>query len=299
MERKTMLLLFVKITAFSRRSKSLVECYNKRRKLYGRNYRLMAKNKQDKDSSILYLKEEIPNGVNYIKDIFNNEKCTSGKTKQSNGSSQRNKRVHKKNMKNKSCIFETKKYSHLEKKIFKELDYVDFLKNNRTISDKIYKKIILKKCGLRVALPLLLFLVLTVSFILDNFCGCGLTRGLLKLIIHSSPVVEVDILKNNPFFSHITRIKPLSEVFEKDEISSAFAYLYAFLTKPSLNPFTQALVETTSNSVKKVRNYCVSGFLGFLIYFVPIFILSIILISGLVYYHKKVKKFDKIKLRKR
>ncbi|SBS96933.1 Plasmodium exported protein (Pm-fam-a like), unknown function, partial [Plasmodium malariae] len=244
----------------SMHNKSLNECYSHRRKIYATNYRLLAKYKQDRDLSFFCLKEDSPNGVNYKEDISSNEEGEVGKKKHINGSLSTNARRNKKSLKNKSCIFETKKYSHLEKKIFKELDYVDFLKSNRTISDKIYKKILLKKCGLRIALPLLLFMVLAVSFILDNFCGCGLSRGLFKLII-LSPSVSVQSLSNNPLFSHIENIK---KVFEnKEEISSAFAYLYAFLTKPSLNPFTQALSKTSG----KVRNYCVSGFLGFLIYF--------------------------------
>ncbi|SBT00011.1 Plasmodium exported protein (Pm-fam-a like), unknown function [Plasmodium malariae] len=265
--------------------------------MYTTNYRLLAKYKQDRDLSFFCLKEDSPNVLNYKEHISSNEEGEVGKKKHINGSLSTNARRNKKSLKNKSCIFETKKCSHLEKRIFKELDYVDFLKSNRTVSDKIYKKIMLKKCGLRIALPLLLFLVLGVSFILDNFCGCGLTRGLFKLIFLLSPSVTVESLKSNPFFSHIGNI---TKVFEnKENISSAFAYLYAFLTKPSLNPFTEALVKTSRGSVSKVRNYCVSGFLGFLIYFVPIFILSIILISGLIYYHKKVKKYEKIKFMKR
>ncbi|SBS93525.1 Plasmodium exported protein (Pm-fam-a like), unknown function, partial [Plasmodium malariae] len=250
--------------------------------------------KQDKNSSIVYLKKEISNRVNNINDIFNNEKYSSGKTKQLNGSSQGNKRRYQKDMKNKSCIFETKKYSHLEKEIFKELDYVDFLKNNKTISDKICKKIMIKKCGLRVALPILLFFVLAVSFILDNFCGCGLTHGLLKVIVLISPAVGVSELQT---YSYLKGIRNLSNIITDDKASPALLTLHMWLTKSPLKGFTQALLKNSNTN--KVRNYCASGFLGFLIYFVPFFILSIILISGLVYYHKKVKKYEKIKFRKR
>ncbi|SCN45361.1 fam-l protein [Plasmodium malariae] len=308
MEQKFKSFLYIKIPTFilltwmcyfyiymSRQSKSLVECYNQHRRLYAKNYRLLAIYKQDKDSSIVYLKKEIPNRVNNINDIFNNEKYSSGKTKQLNGSSQGNKRRHQKDVKNKSCIFEKKKYSHLEKKIFKELDYVDFLKNNKTISDKIYKKIMIKKCVLRVALPLLLFLVLAISFILDNFCKCGFTYGLLKVIILISPALDATKLRE---YSYLKDVVSLDKIF-KGETSPALAILHMWLTKSPLKGFTQALVEPGSGNAKEVRNYCMSGFLGFLIYFVPIFILSIILISGLVYYHKKVKKYEKIRFKKR
>ncbi|KAI4836247.1 hypothetical protein MKS88_004035 [Plasmodium brasilianum] len=306
MEQKFTSFLYIKISTFiiltwichfyiymSRQSKSLVECYNQHRRLYAKNYRLLAIYKQDKDSSNVYLKKEIPNRVNNIDDIFNNEKYSSGKTKQLNGSSQGNKRRHQKVVKNKSCTFETKKYSHLEKKVFKELDYVDFLKNNKTISDKIYKKIMIKKCGLRVALPILLFFVLAVSFILDNFCGCGLTHGLLKVIVLISPAVGVSELQT---YSYLEGIGNLSNIIT-DKASPALLILHIWLMKSPLKRFTQTLV--VNPSTNKLSNYCASGFLGFLIYFVPIFILSIILISGLVYYHKKVKKYEKIKFRKR
>ncbi|SBT87644.1 fam-l protein [Plasmodium malariae] len=307
MEQKFKSFLYIKISTFIfltwichfyiymiRQGKSLVECYNQHRRLYAKIYRLLAIYKQNKDSSIVYIKKDIPNRVNNINDIFNNEKYSSGKTKQLNGSSQENKRRHQKDMKNKSCIFETKKYSHLEKKIFKELDYVDFLKNNKTISDKIYKKIMIKKCGLRVALPILLFFVLVISFILDNFCGCGLTHGLLKVIVLTSPAVGIAQLRE---YSYLKGIGNLSNIITDNKASPALLTLHIWLMKSPLKRFTQTLI--VNPSTKKLSNYCASGFLGFLIYFVPIFILSIILISGIVYYHKKVKKYEKIKFRKR
>ncbi|KAI4838046.1 fam-l protein [Plasmodium brasilianum] len=305
MEQKFKSLIYNKIPTFifltwichsyiymSRQSKSLVECYNQHRRLYAKNYRLLAIYKQDKDSSIVYLKKEIRNRVNNINDMFNNEKYSSEIIEQLNGSSQGNKRRHQKDMKNKSCIFETKKYSHLEKKIFKELDYIDFLKNNKTISDKIYKKIMIKKCGLRVALPILLLFVLAISFILDNFCECGLTHGLFKLIILISPAVGASQLQQ---YTYLKDVNNLSKIFTNDT-SPALAILHMWLTKSPLSWFTNSVIKT-KNNIK--ANYCVTGFFGFLIYFVPVSLLGIILISRIVYYHKKVKKYEKIKFRKR
>ncbi|SBS96861.1 Plasmodium exported protein (Pm-fam-a like), unknown function [Plasmodium malariae] len=276
----------------STHNKSFVEYYKNHRKLYIRNYRLLAKYNEDKDSSIVCLKEEIPDGVNNKKDIPYIEREYTIKKKASNGYSLRNARGNKKCMKNKSCIFEMNKYSHLEKKIFKELDYVDFLKKNKTISDKIYKTIIRKKCGLRFALPLLLILVLLISFILDNVGGYGLTFGLFKLIVFISPAVGVETLKN---YSYLKLFESdLSNIF-KAPISPDIATLYMWLTKSPLSWFRNSVVETNGINA----NYCVTGFLGFLIYFVPIFILGIILISAVFYYHKKVKKYEKIKFKKR
>ncbi|SBT85717.1 fam-l protein [Plasmodium malariae] len=181
MEQKIKSLLFIKIIN-SEFNKSLVESYNNRSNLYKRNYRLMAKYKRDKLSTTVCLKEEVQNGVQDKKDINNNEKWDEYKKKQSCGSSSMSTRGHKKNKKNKSCIFETNKYSNLEKKIFKELDYVDFLRNNRTISNKIYKKIMRKKCSLRIVLPLLLLLFLLITFILDLSNSFGLVKGLCEIL---------------------------------------------------------------------------------------------------------------------
>ncbi|SBT85945.1 fam-l protein [Plasmodium malariae] len=263
--------------------------YNHHRELYIRNYRSLANYKQYNHSSITCINDQLPNGVNNKSDITSKEKYSERKKKYSNGTLPTNARSHRKDTKSKSCIFETKKYSHLEKKIFKELDYADFLKKNRTISDKIYKKIILKKCGLRLALPLLLFLVLAISFILDKFCGYGLTYVLYKVILLCSPVIGVEELIKIPYLSHI---KNLSTLYTKPA-SPALVHLYDILNRPPLKWFTKILVKKQGSPVR-FENHCVPYFLGFLIYFVPLFILGIILISGVFYYHKKVKNMKKL-----
>ncbi|KAI4841050.1 hypothetical protein MKS88_000818 [Plasmodium brasilianum] len=268
--------------------------YNHHRELYTRNYRSLAKYKQYNHSSITCINEQLPNGVNNKSDITSKEKYAERKKNHSNRVLPTNEKSHRKDTKSKSYIFETKKYSHLEKKIFKELDYADFLKNNRTISDKIYKKIIFKKCGLRFALPLLLFLVLALSFILDKFCGYGLTYVLYKVILLCSPVVQVSDLSGISYLSHI---KNLSKLYTKPA-SPALVHLYDILNRPPLNWFTKVLIKKNGSPVR-FENHCVPYFLGFLIYFVPLFILGIILISAVFYYHKKVKKFEKIKFRKK
>ncbi|SBT87664.1 fam-l protein [Plasmodium malariae] len=152
--------------------------------LVTRNYRLLAHCKKDNYSNNLGLKGELSNyGVNEKKNIYNNNKRYKETNKQSNGSSSKNKVYYKHDNKKKSYIFETKKYSHLEKKIFKELDYIDFLKRNRTISDKTYKKVILKKFRLRLALPLFFVYFLLLSLLLDYIFNCGLVKGLFKVLM--------------------------------------------------------------------------------------------------------------------
>ncbi|SBT01430.1 Plasmodium exported protein (Pm-fam-a like), unknown function [Plasmodium malariae] len=235
----------------------------------------MVKYKRDKVSTTVCLKEEIQNELHDKKDITNNEKWDEDKKKQSSGSSSMSTRGHKKNEKNKSCIFETKKYSNLEKKIFKELDYVDFLRNNKTISDNIYKKIMRKKCSLRIVLPLLLLLFLLISLILDLSNSFGLVKGLCKIL--------------NLYAS-----------------TNWYSSLHLFLKKSPLNWLFKSgdklkyKVSDAANNVNFVQDYTyVYQFFDFLIYVIPFIILGVTIILGVIYYHNKVKKYEKIKFRKR
>ncbi|KAI4833752.1 uncharacterized protein MKS88_000312 [Plasmodium brasilianum] len=251
-------------TCVSTHEKSLNECYNNRKKLYTRYFRLLAKYKQVKDSSIVCLKEDIPNGNNDKKDIYSNEKRNTETMKQSNGSPLYNVKGHKQSMKNKTCIFETKKYSHLEKKIFKELDYEDFLRNNRTISNKVYKKIILKKYGLRLILPVLFFLLLLIPIILNI----------------SESFALVDEL-----------YKALKTSFGKSWISPLKEWLWK-------SPLWWLGIRG-KNTQGAERSLIVIPFFRSIIYFLPLFILGVTIILRIVYYHKKVKKYERIKFKQR
>ncbi|SBS97584.1 Plasmodium exported protein (Pm-fam-a like), unknown function [Plasmodium malariae] len=197
--------------------KSLDESCNHGKTIYTRTYRLLVKYKQERDSSTLGLKEKIRiNGNHEKEDISNNENDDSRKKKQLNIFPSKIESGHKVAMRNKSRTFETKKYSHLEKKIFKELDYTDFLKNNNTISDKIYKKIVCKKYGLRVVLPLLIFLFLLIIFIVDVSFGLagkhsllhelGLNKGYLKSLTEEAAwsSILVGLNKFGWFLKHTT-----------------------------------------------------------------------------------------------
>ncbi|SBS95498.1 Plasmodium exported protein (Pm-fam-a like), unknown function, partial [Plasmodium malariae] len=249
----------------STHNRSLVKFYNHDKKLFTRNYRLLEKYKKNMDAGIICLKEEIQSGVNDKNDISYYEKCILEKKKQSNEKLPRNARRYKKNVKNKSCILVTKKCSYLEKKIFKELDYVNFLKNNRTLSDKFYKKIILKKRKLRFFLPLYLLLLLSVSIILDYSSGLGLVRGLFWIV--------------NTCYGN----------------SSWQSFLGKLLKKTS--PFNEIFKVIKSNG--KDANLYVTSLFRTLIYFISFLMLGITIILGVVYYHKKVKKYEEIKFRKR
>ncbi|SBS96090.1 Plasmodium exported protein (Pm-fam-a like), unknown function [Plasmodium malariae] len=233
-------------------------------------------------STTIYLKEENPINVIHKKNnIYNNEKDASGKKKPSNENSSENSGGHKPAVKNKTCTFETKKYSPIEKKIFKELDYTDFLKNNRTINNRVYKKIIRKKYGLRIVLPIIIVLFLLIIYIIDISLGYA-QKG--SLLYHLGLTKEY--------------IKSLSS-------NTTWNYILEGLKK--LEGFLEHATSSTSSAIcsfcdigKKVSEYCKLGQLfRIAIYCLPFLILSITIISGIIYYHKKVKKYDKIKLRKK
>ncbi|SBT86132.1 fam-l protein [Plasmodium malariae] len=283
MEEKTKSLLYIGIVTFfilcrichinddiGTLNKYFNENYMHDSKLNIRNYRSLEKYKQDKVSNNVWLKEEVPNnGTCEKKYVSINERVSPGKKKQSNGFSSNNLGGNKQDMKNKSCIFETKQYSRLEKKIFKEIDYVDFLKNNRTISNKVYFKTIYKKYVPRFALPLF-FLLLFFTYLLADFWGCGLI-GILCYVLN----------KITPDW-----LEPLHELLKK----SALAPFFKSIGKLPRDP---------STGRKVPDHFYVTGFLGLFIYLIPFIIFGVTLILKVVYYHKKVKKYQKIKFGKR
>ncbi|SBS96102.1 Plasmodium exported protein (Pm-fam-a like), unknown function, partial [Plasmodium malariae] len=248
--------------------------YNRASKLDGRYYRFLAKYRE-MNSFISGLEQEIQNKqIKERKYISNNEMGTIRKKKLLCKNPSKYMGGHKRTMNYKYNIFETKKYSYLEKKIFKELDYENFLKNSKTISNKIYKKIMIRKYGLRIATPLILLLLLTMSLILDITCNMGLIKGwyeVLNLLPIGKWYMHLDkLLRNSPIKQFFQSMKELKNVLiYKGRTDKSSGYIY------------------------------VSSFLGLFIYVIPFIILGITVISGVVYYHKKVKKYEKIKFTKR
>ncbi|SBS93917.1 Plasmodium exported protein (Pm-fam-a like), unknown function [Plasmodium malariae] len=250
---------------------SEVDNYKLEKKINASTYRILAKYKQDKDSCAVYLHEYIPKYQSKEKRyVSNNEEKNPETKKQSNGRALVNEGGHKQHMKNKSFMFETRAYSRIEKKIFKELDYLDFLQNNRTITNKFFRKIIFKKKKVRICLPLFLFLFLLISIILDFSCGYGIIGGLLKVLKNthgakwSSPLRAFLGKLNLDFLWHTAKI-PVNG-------ASTSPRNWTFITKP---------------------------FLIYIIYCIPLLVLGITIILGIFYYHKKVKKYQEIKFRKR
>ncbi|SBT85479.1 fam-l protein [Plasmodium malariae] len=242
------------------------------RKYDTRIYRLLTKYHKNNDSNIVKLNGEIPNnGVSERKDISYNEKGATTLNVQSDIFSSKKGRKQAKAMKNKSNTFETKKYSFLEKKIFKELDYMDFLKSNRTITNKVYKKITCKKYGLRLATPLILLLLLLVVLLVDLSLGLASGKSLLEVSGLWKPLQSLSTETNGWLYTFIEFVKE---------------YL------PWLSKRAEWVEETGTNT------YVIGNTFGIIMYFLPFFILGVILILWIIYYHKKVKKFEKIKFRK-
>ncbi|KAI4841143.1 hypothetical protein MKS88_000378 [Plasmodium brasilianum] len=251
---------------------SEVDNYKIEKKIDASTYRILAKYKHDKESCAVYLQEYIPKYVSNDKRyISNNEEKTTETKKQSNGRALVNEGGHKQHMKNKSFMFETRSYSRIEKKIFKELDYLDFLQNNRTITNKFFRKMIFKKKKVRICLPLFLFLFLLISIILDFSCGYGIIGGLLKVLKNthgakwSSPLRAFLGKLNLDFLWHTASVNVTKK-------GSPTPINWTFITKP---------------------------FLIYIIYCIPLLILGITIILGIFYHHKKVKKYQEIKFRKR
>ncbi|SCN12015.1 fam-l protein [Plasmodium malariae] len=251
-------------------NKYLDENYIYSRKIYGTTYRILSKYKQDKYSSSVSLKEEMTNnGVKKKKDISNNMEGYTGKRKHSNGTPLEFRGNCKSYMKKKKCMFETKNYSHFEKKIFKEMDFMDFLKNNKTISNKFYRKIIRKKCVLLFLLPLLLFFLLSLL-----------------------PIVDLSwvLVDQKGLWNAIGFIKILKESGENGWLNRVYESL------KEAKWFWRSIASTSDNISEL---HVLLKLFRILIYGLPFLILGITLISRVVYYHKKVKKYERIKFRQR
>ncbi|SBS99391.1 PIR Superfamily Protein, partial [Plasmodium malariae] len=255
-------------------------------KLNIRNYRLLSKCKHNKGTFIVGLNEVNSNNrMNEKKDIYNNEQIFAKLKINPNRGSSNNMEFSKKGKKNKSCVFETKKYSRMEKKIFKELSYLDFLKNNRTIRNNTYQKIIRKKYGFRITLPILFVLLLCILLILDLYANCGLIRGLFKILnIIATTATTVGSTTTDG-------VKPLQKFLNP---------LHQWLKKSPFGSFFKSAAQVADGASKSNidKHSYITGFFGFLIYFLPIFIIGVTCILGIFYYHKKVKKYEKIKFRK-
>ncbi|KAI4836258.1 fam-m protein [Plasmodium brasilianum] len=129
------------------------------RKLDTRNYRLLSKYKQDKDSTNVWLPENFPNNrKREKKNITNNKKWASEKHKKSNDNLMNKAQYYTEVVDYNNGIFDGKHF-HFEKKLIKKRDYDDFLERQRRIIDIALKKITFRNYGFGGTIFLLFFLL--------------------------------------------------------------------------------------------------------------------------------------------
>ncbi|KAI4839916.1 fam-m protein [Plasmodium brasilianum] len=172
MKQKINSLLLIKIVAFilltwiycvnkdmNTYNKSINQCYKLGRKLDTRNYRLLAKCKKNKNSNMVWLKEDIPNIVEYEKnDMSNNEKWAKGRKGQSDRSILNKAQYFIEVVDYNNGMFDGKHF-HFEKKWIKKKDFDNFIEKNKRIRDIALKKIKFRNYGYGVVIFFLFLLV--------------------------------------------------------------------------------------------------------------------------------------------
>ncbi|KAI4838042.1 fam-m protein [Plasmodium brasilianum] len=122
-----------------------------------RNYRIIAKTKQDIYPNVLCLKEKFPNNENIkYKNISNNAKGVNRRNKQSNRSLLNEAQYYTEVIDYNNGMFDGKHF-HFEKKWIKKKDYIDFLEKKRRICNIALKKIKFKNYGYIVAMFVIFF----------------------------------------------------------------------------------------------------------------------------------------------
>ncbi|SCP03071.1 fam-m protein [Plasmodium malariae] len=172
MERIAKSILFIKISAFilltgichfkndvNTFNKSINKGYTLGRKLDIKTFRLLAKCKQNKDSNILELKQNIQNNTKCKKkDISINEKGDKDKNNKYNKSSLNKAQYYTEVIDYNNGMFDGKHF-HFEKKWIRKKDYDLFIQKNRRIIDINLKKIKFRNYGFGVALFFLFFIL--------------------------------------------------------------------------------------------------------------------------------------------
>ncbi|SBS91573.1 Plasmodium exported protein (Pm-fam-a like), unknown function [Plasmodium malariae] len=140
-------------------NKSLNENCGFDRKSDTRNYRLLAKYKQDRNSNNLELKDNISNNGEYKSiNLSNNRKWDKRKKEQFNRSLLNKSQYYTEVIDYDNGMFDGKHF-HFEKKWIKKRCYDDFLKKQRIIGDLVLKKIKFKNYGLGVAIFFIFFVL--------------------------------------------------------------------------------------------------------------------------------------------
>ncbi|SBT85890.1 Plasmodium exported protein, unknown function [Plasmodium malariae] len=130
--------------------------YNIERTLDIKSYRLVAECSQYKDSRNTYLKGMIHENDENENVITNSNICDKIINKQSSKSSLYKKQFNKGYIRQRMLKYRGKYLTLFERKLFKHLDYIDFIRKNPSITNKSCKKVLLKEYGILMYLPFLL-----------------------------------------------------------------------------------------------------------------------------------------------
>ncbi|KAI4834091.1 uncharacterized protein MKS88_000234 [Plasmodium brasilianum] len=113
-------------------------------KLFARNYRLLAKNKQGTCSNIVWIKEEIPNNAEYKKYIPNNEKVYKEKNKTRNECSLNNLRNYGEYRRSKFSLH-NRENSYSKKRMLDKIYYKNKVRDIINADFKFLRKNILQE----------------------------------------------------------------------------------------------------------------------------------------------------------
>ncbi|KAI4837522.1 hypothetical protein MKS88_003999 [Plasmodium brasilianum] len=129
------------------------------REAYTRNYRLLSKHKEDKDSNNLWLKGKVPNNeVIGQKIISNNEGGTNKKNNQSHKCLLNKAQYYTEVIDYNNGMFDGKHF-HFQKKWVKKIDYDTFLEKKKRIGDISLKKIKFRSYKFGISIFLVFFLL--------------------------------------------------------------------------------------------------------------------------------------------
>ncbi|SBS98406.1 Plasmodium exported protein (Pm-fam-a like), unknown function [Plasmodium malariae] len=120
-----------------------------------RNFRLLSEYEKENDSNIVKSEQEMLNHEDNSEKVL----CRNIKGKKLTNIQSRRRlfydEFHKQYKVQKKLIYGRKKLSRFERKFFKQLDYIDFIKKNPSISNKTYQTLVCKKFGHKIFLPAL------------------------------------------------------------------------------------------------------------------------------------------------
>ncbi|KAI4833871.1 hypothetical protein MKS88_001263 [Plasmodium brasilianum] len=180
------------------------------------HYRLLAKYKNDQDSNTDGLKKDISNSMKCKKiNIYNNEKLTKGKNKQSNGNLLNKQQYYTEIMDYNNGMFDGKHF-HFQKKWIKKNDFDDFVEKRKRICDIDLKKIKFRNYSFGFAL-----------FFIFLFLGIGIPMSPGLTFLN----VEWNTIKGNPLGEFIYNvIDKLTEHTGKYSLIVFFSFLMIILS---------------------------------------------------------------------